>query len=199
MLKGIHYTNSCAYKLQTFCKLRSQYCKRFEIASNYINEGEEVLDICAGTGELRKFLPRKCKYNAVEASTSFASLMARDCIDCSIIDLHEGIGSFKRKADVVVMIISLCQFRNTSVDSLLEDLKRIARRVVIVEDVIPKKTNMRGFIDKAMNYFCATDFYRPTELLTRTEFESLMRDHGYEHIQNDKRYAIGLYERANEK
>ena len=199
LLKGIHYTSPLAYKFQTFCKLGPQVNKRFEIASRYVKNGERVLDLCAGTGDLKKFLPGGCTYRAIEGSTAFASTIEKKCIDCTILDLHDGMSGFNNTADTAVMIISLCQFRDTSVNSLLEDLKKISRRVVIVEDVLLRKTNMRGFIDKAMNYFCATDFYRPTELLTRIEFESLMRDHGYRYIQHDKRYAIGLYERADEK
>lgn len=198
-LKGMHYTSSRAYKLQTFCKLREQYSKRFEIAAEYISHGETILDVCAGTGELAKFLPQGCSYMAVEASLSFAAEMEKNCIGCNVLDLHKGISLRSKKFDTIAMIISLCQFRNTSVSSLLEDMKEISRKVVIVEDVLKKKTMTRKIVDKAMNYLCATGFYVPTELFTRTEFANLMQSHGYQYIQADKRYAVGLYQRAYEK
>lgn len=199
LLRGLNYNSVHAYRLFDLVKRGNRRTLRYNIACKYLTNKEDVLDVCAGTGEFKKFLPSGCTYSAIEVNTFFTSVIEKKCITCTIMDLHKGIGDFRQKVDAAVMIISLYQFRNSLVDLLLEDLKRIARKVIIIEEISPKGTAVRSFINLTMNYMCATDFYRPTELLTKTEFESLMLDHGYKHVQYDKKYAIGLYERANEK
>ncbi|MDP2652849.1 MAG: class I SAM-dependent methyltransferase [Candidatus Omnitrophota bacterium] len=193
-LKGIHYRSPFVYRFLTWLKLGAGSSLRFRIAAEYAAGHVSVLDICAGDGGLRRFLPASCEYHGIEASPSFASRLSRQGIPCDRRDLHDGLGRIGRSYDLVVMLISLCHFRETSAHRLLEEFKTTARRVLIVEDVLDKPRPVGSPVQRIMNYLCALDYFRPMQLYTRGEFFELMRGHGYSCFPYNQRYWIGYYE-----
>jgi hypothetical protein len=182
--RGIHYRNPQVYKFLTALKLRQDYHKRFQIAANYVREGESVLDICAGSGEFRDFLPPGCAYQSVDASPSFHPDV--------VLNLHEnpGLPNLPR-ANIVTMIISLYQFQNTTLDTLLENFKKTGQRVVIVEEAPPRRGGK--WREVLGNYLCSTPYYRPTRLFLAEEFNAIMKRHGYDCRRCTDRYWIGFY------
>ena len=192
-IKGILYRNPLIYNLLAKIKLRRDSSIRYEIAAKYIKAGDSVLDVCAGMGELKNFLPESCKYICLEASPEFLSQLSQKNIQYKSINLHEGINTEDFQVDAVVMIISLYQFRNTSMHNLLEDFKKIAKKVVIVEEVLVKKRGKDSFVQKTINYLCATDYYLPIELFSFDEFEEVMQKHNYRREKYRKRYIVGYY------
>jgi len=193
-LKGLNYRSSVAYDIMDFLKLRGHYDLRFRIAAEYLSPGQSVLDVCAGNGRLRRFLPHGCKYYCIEKSPQFRAALARQGVEYFDLDLHKGLKGFDSKFDVLVMLISLCQFRSTSAYSLLEDFKNIAKKVIIVEEALMKKRSAGSLRQRLMDYLGAVEYYVPCELFTFPEFENMMRDHNYIFKRHDKRYAIGYYE-----
>lgn len=193
-LRGLHYKNLLAYNLITFLKLRTQYYFRYRIASQYIKEGDSILDVCSGAGRFREFLPKRCKFECIEASPEFIAKLNKKNIKNNCINLHEGIKLEAVKVDVIVMIISLWQFRNTSVHVLLEDFKKIAKRVIIVEDVMQSRNDENFFIGKIMNYLCTANYYFPIKLFSVDEFEDIMREHNYKYRKYSRRYVVGCYD-----
>ncbi len=195
-LRGIHYRNCFIYELFTFLKLGIRCHLRYNIAAQYIVSGESVLDVCAGTGRFCGYLPRGCNYFTIEASDGFIPMLSKRSKKNIKINLHEGIeiGRFFR-VDVVVMLISLCQFRDTSMNQLLEGFKRIAqKKVVIIEDVLASKDEHRSLKRKIMNYLCAEDYFLPLRLFSFEEFRAVMLRHNYICKRYNTRYAIGYYE-----
>ncbi len=192
--KGLHYKSCLFYSFLTFLKLGKDYDLRYKIASRYIKPGDFVLDVCAGPGRLVLFLPLLCKYTGIEASADFRSVLFQKGLACQTADLHDGLGQVDLYYDVIVMIISLCHFRQTSMDSLLESFKKIGKRVVIIEDVLPVKRDKGSFIQRAMDYFCSTDYYLPMELFTAEEFEAVMSKHSYSCQREGRRYMVACYE-----
>jgi hypothetical protein len=190
--QGIHYRNRWFYDLQNRLKLGRDHDLRFRIAMQYLKPGDSVLDVCSSFGQLKHFLPPRCHYRCIEASPDFAARLKRSGITVIVHDLHQGLPSGV-KADAAVMIVSINQFRDTSAGELLEGLKKIAGRVIIVEDVLERARGENSFLQRMMNYFCQTEYYRPVELLTRDEFSALMQRHGYACRQYDKRYYVGSY------
>lgn len=192
-IKGCHYRSSVVYNACTFLKLWENYYQRFHIAREYIKEGARVLDVCAGAGTMRYFLPKDCRYTAVDASQEFLSKINKDGAATRCLNLHQGIVAEEFSADIILMIISLCHFRNTSVHALLEDFKKMARKVVFVEDVLLNPRRPDSFIQRTINYLTATDYSVPLQLFTRQEFQDLMKSHGYQYRQHTSRYAVGYY------
>ena len=193
LARGSHYQNPLIYNFFTFFKLREQYQLRFQIAAQYIRPGESILDVCAGFGEFKDFLPSSCPYAVIEASPVFSRQLAKRHIPYHVQNLHNGMDLKIPPVDVITMIISLCQFQETSLHHLLEDFKKIAQKVVIVEDVQNKTPR---FVEKVRDYLCATDYYRPMRLFSAEEFQTVMEDHGYRCKKYSERYWVGYFERG---
>lgn len=193
LARGIHYRSPIIYQFFTAFKLREHFQQRYHIAARYIRNGEAVLDVCAGFGEFKEFLPAFCTYQAIEASSSFNGRLSKKAIAYQAMNLHEGIDIKFFSIDVITMIISLCQFKETSADQLLEDFKKMAKRVVIVEDVLPESRKTPWLVEKVRDYLCATDYYLPMRLFSPGEFETMMHRHGYHCHQYNERYWVGSY------
>jgi hypothetical protein len=191
---GIHYQSPLVYNFFAAVKLGRDYHLRYRLAAQYIKQGESVLDVCAGFGEFRNFLPANCSYQTIEASSSFHQKLAGRGITNSAHNLHQGLNVALPSVDVITMIISLCQFRDTSLDQLLEDFKKIAKRVIIVEDVLPEEEKTPPLVEKVRDYLCATGYYSPMQLFSVKGFQAAMAGHGYQCRRYNDRYWIGHYE-----
>ena len=168
--------------------------ERYRIAARYVRPGESVLDVCAGPGRLQKFLPKNSSYVAMDGSPQFLSQVWQKGVATVLWNLHQGWPQKTPQTDVIVMIISLSQFRDVSAGALLENFKKGAKRVVIVEEVLERKRSRASFIQKIINYLCGTDYYIPvSSWYTRQEFSQLMRDHGYQCEKISDRYDVGSY------
>jgi cyclopropane fatty-acyl-phospholipid synthase-like methyltransferase len=193
-LKGIHYKNDFVYKIITGLKLLGNYKLRYKIAAQYIKSGETVLDVCSGSGDLREFLPQNCEYIGLDASKEFVKKLNKKGIQSINVDLHKEPHSLKTKVDVTVMIISLYQFRDTTLHSLLPKLKEMTKKVVIVEEVLEKKRVSNSIVQRIIDYLCATDFYIPLNLFDITEFTKIMEDHSFFWEKRSSTYYVGIYE-----
>ena len=191
--KGSHYRSEFLYTAFTLLKLGWKRHLRYRIVKQYIKPADSVVDVCSGPGRLKDFIPKECTYTAVEASPEFISILRRRGINHVSWNLHAGWPESILAPDVIVMVISLSQFRKTSADLLLESFKKTARRVVIVEDVLFRPRKEESLRQRAINYLCATDYYVPVAWYTRSEFAELMQSHGYQCKEASGRYMVGLY------
>ena len=192
-LRGSHYRSEFLYNAFDLLKLGWKRHLRYLIVRQYIKPADSVVDVCSGSGRLKDFIPKDCPYTAIEASPEFASILQRKGINHILWDLHAGWPESIFSSDVIVMVISLYQFRKTSVDILLESFKKAASRVVIIEDVLSRPGKEGSFLQQAVNYLCATGYYVPVDLYTRSEFTELMRSHGYQCQEASGRYMVGSY------
>ncbi len=192
--KGIRCRSWFIYNLLLFLRFGFNHDLRYKIAAEYVRPGESVLDVCSGAGDFKKFLPEDCPYACIDASPQFTAILSKKKINFHRMNLHKGIDSSIIRSDVCVTIGALCQFKTTSMDSLLEDFKEIARRVVVVEH-IPKKTAVEGTLAyKANNYLIATDFTVNDREFSAEEFSRIMLKHGYRVRRCKGDYMVGCYE-----
>lgn len=192
---GILYRSNLLYAFQTFLKLRSKKSLRFQIAAQYISPGESVLDVASGGGWLRDYIPASCSYTCIEVGDAFIQSLTRRNVKFLKMDLHQGMGELKTKFDTVVMIISLYQFRHTSLEQLLDQFKEIANKVVIVEEVSLLENNGLTVKDIVLNYLCQTEYFMPTKILSAHEFRTICEEHGYV-VKIDSRrnsYMVATY------
>lgn len=153
-----------------------------------------MLDVCSGAGQLQLFLPAHCSYTGIDASPEFVTLLRKKGAKAIHWNLHLGWPASVPASDVITMVISLSQFRTTSAERLLETFKTAAKRVVIVEEVLPHAREQGSLIQRGMNYLCHTDYYVPVaSWYTRSEFEQLMQHHGYQCEVVSSRYMVGSY------
>ena len=190
-LKGIYYNNFFIYNSLTTLKLGFSYYDRFKIAAKYIGEEGLVLDVCSGTGMLKRFLPRDCVYECIDSSLPVSAYLDKKGIKHHCYDLNNGINRDRFRADAVVMLISLYHFRKTVVHELLEDYKKISKNVIIIEDVLKKKRKRNSLLQKIMNFLCGLEY----ELFTTDEFERILQEHGYTCDRHGNRYIAGYYTR----
>ncbi len=191
--RGIHYRNIYFYNLITILKLGKDRYLRYKIAAKHLEGAGSVLDICAGEGKLKDFLPAGVHYTAVEAGENFIRILSRKKIPFIQKDIHQEEIKSIVKADAIVMLISLYQFRKTSLDSILEEFKHVACQVVIVEEVLKNSQTEDSVFFRLINFLCATDYYVPVGLFSLFEFEEVMKKHGYRYYSQG-RYCIGLYD-----
>lgn len=192
--RGLHYRSGLFYSLADLIKRGRHRDQRFMIAATYVRPETSVLDFCAGTGRLKRFIPESCRYTAIEASSGFCALLKKRRLSYIQHDLHQRFPELPAQADVAVMLISLAQFRDTSADTLLEGLKVAARQVVIVEEVLSKPRPSASVTQKTINYLCAADYYTPvSSWFTREEFVRLVTRHGYLCQNQRGRYSIAVY------
>jgi len=206
-LKGLHYNNILIYNLITKLKFKGFEKLRFDIAKNLIRDGESVLDICSGPGELRKFLPETCTYAAVEMSPKFINHLQKNNIQTFSINLHDEF-NLDYEVDTIIMIYSLYQFKNTSARNLLNEFKRVAtKKVIIVEEIleekneaIPSKYSSLYIAQRigmvARDYLCSLDFYRPTNLFGEDEFKKLMSASEYQITSLSNMCTVAVYDKS---
>lgn len=214
MLKGLLYNNVLFYELITKIKLGGKSNLRYQIVSKYVEPNDSVLDVCAGTGEFKKYIPKNCEYYAVERSENFSQYLQKKNITNFFINLHDGL-KIDRKFDTIVMIISLYSFKNTNIDNLITSLKKIAnKRVVILEEVFitppePSEFNLNvrkfryiSLIQKigalVTNYLCCTSYFKNTSLFHRNEFLELIKKHQFKCQEYQNLYTVALYEKNND-
>ena len=195
-IKGIRYRNAFVYNFLMLLKYRNNQNLRYKIVAEYIKPGDSVIDFCSGDGGLKKLLPYGCSYAGIEASPEFAAVLSKKNIKCHMVNLHNGLSISNLESDICVMLISLCQFRSTSVDSLLDSLKTVARRVVILEKVAKKKVSEESFIYRMNHYLCATDYYIMVQEFTTEEFKKIMERHGYKSKEYPGGYVTGCYNKV---
>lgn len=203
LFKGILYKNKRVYRLLTKIKLGKKSCVRYQLAAKFLLAGESVLDICAGIGDLKNYLPQNCYYETIEASPQFAKYLQKNKIKNNLLDISKSL-DIVNKFDNVIMIISLYHFKNLSIDYLLQQFKGIAyKRVIIVEEVIntpSKKLPLRMSLAQKIgslltNYLCQTDYFKPTKLFDKKILEAYFNNHSYQIYNENDYYMVGVYEK----
>jgi len=197
-LFGIVYRSPIIYNLLTFLKKGPAHRKRFRIIRDYIDQGGSILDVCAGDGTMRRYLMENCKYLAVDASRGFIQALRKKGLDCFYADLHQGLPLAENSYDNVIMLISLYEFRDSSLNSLLDDCKRIAaKKVIILEEVLSGDTRYESlFARRVRKYLCATEYQVTSRLFTFEEFKECLKSHGFEIIRWENPYAVGIYKKV---
>jgi len=192
--RGVRYRNWFVYNFLLFLRFGVHYNLRYKIAAEYVGSENSVLDVCSGAGDLRKFLPENCVYACVDASPQFAAILSKKNIHCYKINLHKGINGHTPQFDVLAMVGGMCQFRMTSMDMLLEDFKKIARKIVVLEHVAPKEVKEGSLWHKLNNYLIANDYTVPDREFSEKEFNEIMSSHGYRVRSCDAGYRVGYYD-----
>ena len=80
-------------------------------------------------------------------------------------------------------------------DLLLEDFKKVSKRIVIVEYVRDREVAEGSFVHRVNNYLKDTDFTIDDKEFSEQEFMKVMALHGYRVKVCKGNYRVGLYER----
>lgn len=190
VLKGIHYRWPLAYQIIYYIRTIAEGSYRFDLATEFVKAHDSVFDFCAGRGDLEKFLSQN-SYTAIEINPVFIRQLKQRGINVIPCDLHENLCGAFSGADVAIMVESLYQFADTSIHSLLEELKLVAKRIVIIERTVVQQEP--GWLSGLRDYLCSSNFYRPARLLTVQEFKEMMTRHNYNFYQKSHNYCLGIF------
>ncbi len=192
-LQGIPYRDVFIYNFLTFLKLGYSYDLRFKIVQPYLHKDDVILDVCAGYGRLKKFIPKECTYHCIDASPTFLKKLKQKEIPSSLQNINEKCVINYSHYTVVVMIISLCHFPKSRIHTLLDSFTKMGNRVIIIEEVIKTPKQNHTWLRKIMNYLCCVDYNKHLSLLTFEEFKDILSKHNYKVTRYNNRYSIGTF------
>lgn len=191
-MKGLVYKSPRLYTFLMRMKYASHDCERYRCAASYMHEYDTVLDLCAGPGLLKEYMPTDCTYTALDASNEMILHLKKRHIPTIQHDLHSGYPYLEKKYSVATMLLSLYQFRKTSINALLEAMQGEHDHVVIVEWVLQKKSFVSHAAEMMRNYLCDTNYSHPTELFLVSEFKELMHAHNFVCVEGPAGYMIAI-------
>jgi hypothetical protein len=104
-------------------------CERYEVVAALIEPGTEVVDLCAGDGRLRHFLPPDVRYLAVDMNDGFLRRLRRLGVTTVKTDLRRSIPT----GDIVVMMTALYHFIPDHVGFVRRAVLAARRRFILTE------------------------------------------------------------------
>ena len=204
MLKGILYNNVSVYHLITKVKLGKNSSFRYELCASHINPGSSVLDVCAGPGDLKNYLPASVKYESLEYSLGFVNKLNKNGICNHKINLHNfNTTDLPNTYDIAVMIISLCSFKTAALAKIINFMKEKAKKVIIIEEVVLEKnmltSSFRKYLcqklgNKLRSYLCYNNNLQSIDLFTEKEFIEIMHKHHFVTQKFPHGYILATYE-----
>lgn len=208
MFKGILYSNVFFYNFITKIKLGKNENLRFLLAANYIDRNQSILDYCAGIGRMKDFLPENCYYSTLEMSDRFSAYLESKGIPNYKMNPLEKMPVPEKSFDIVIMIISLSHFRHNRIDDLLVQMKKIARKkVIIVEEVIYKyrdihkttafslRTQIINRIGRLfINFLTSKPYTTPAQQFSPEELEAILEHHSLKIFREKNNYIVGIWE-----
>jgi len=126
LFKGILYRKNYIYIFFNILKNNIKKNLRFKIINNLIEKDSTLIDVCGGSGWLKRHIDKSIEYTVGDASEEFCKICEKNGINFIKLDCNN-LSIIKDKFDYSVMIISLYQFRDNS-EEILKTLKQISKK-----------------------------------------------------------------------
>ena len=136
--------------------------------ANEINTGENVFDIACGTGaQLADISKIASKVVGVDLSASMIEYAKKNCKKRNIsnAEFHEAdatnlLNFHKRNFDVAILSLALHQFEPELHSIILNEMKKVAKRIIIVDYSVPLPKNYTGAGSKLAEFLAGRDHNR---------------------------------------
>jgi ubiquinone/menaquinone biosynthesis C-methylase UbiE len=133
-----------------------------------INDGETVIDIACGTGAQVFEMAKKAKLVVgVDLSESMMKFAQKKKQKQEILNVKFSISDATNLAefaenefDVATMSLALHQFTPEMYAPILNEMKRVAKRIVIVDYAVPVRSNFVGIISKTIEFMAGREHNR---------------------------------------
>lgn len=130
-----------------------------------VRKGETVIDIACGTGAQVFQLSRKAgQIVGVDLSESMIKFANKKCKKQSILNAEFKLADATnltvfadREFDVAIMSLALHQFSPELYIPILSEMKRVAKRIVIVDYAVPLPNNFAGYASKIIEYLAGRE------------------------------------------
>ncbi len=129
------YWHPVFYELGIRFLYRSNFKTRYTAVAELIPEHSCVIDVCAGDCALYRYAlkTKNVEYQACDLNKTFLRWAHKKGIKSYVMDLNQE--DDLPKADVVVMMGSLCQFHD-NVPAIVDKMKSAARQRVIITEAV---------------------------------------------------------------
>jgi ubiquinone/menaquinone biosynthesis C-methylase UbiE len=133
-----------------------------------VSAHETVIDIACGTGAQVLLLSKKVKrVVGVDLSESMIKYARKKSIEQQINNVEFAIGDATKlthftdkEFDVATVSLALHQFRPEIYSPILNEMKRVAKRIVIVDYAVPLPNNLAGTASKIIEFFAGVEHNR---------------------------------------
>ncbi len=173
------------------------------IISSLIENDSRVIDIGCGTGSLAFYLSRKCRYVlGVELSkrmVDYANSMKEEK-DISNVKFLNGDARriselTKERFDYAVFSLSLHEMKSDTRAKALEEIKRVADKLIIYDYLVKEKTSFQGILNSIIEFIAGRDHFENYKtFLKENGIFGLLGKNGFEIektiINNDSYAAV---------
>lgn len=137
------------------------------IISSLIEKDSRVIDIGCGTGSLAFFLSQKCRYVlGVELSrrmVDYANSMREEKNISNVKFLNGDAGRIseltKERFDYAVFSLSLHEMKSDTRAKALEEIKRVADKLIIYDYLVKEKTSFQGILNSIIEFIAGRDHF----------------------------------------
>lgn len=173
------------------------------IISSLIEKDSRVIDIGCGTGSLAFFLSQKCRYVlGVELSrrmVDYANSMKEEKNISNVKFLNGDAGRIseltKERFDYAVFSLSLHEMKSDTRAKALEEIKRVADKLIIYDYLVKEKTSFQGILNSTIEFIAGRDHFENYKtFLKENGIFGLLEKNGFEIektiINNDSYAAV---------
>lgn len=173
------------------------------IISSLIEKDSRVIDIGCGTGSLAFFLSQKCRYVlGVELSrrmVDYANSMREEKNISNVKFLNGDAGRIseltKERFDYAVFSLSLHEMKSDTRAKALEEIKRVADKLIIYDYLVKEKTSFQGILNSTIEFIAGRDHFENYKtFLKENGIFGLLEKNGFEIektiINNDSYAAV---------
>lgn len=162
-----------------------------------INRGETVIDIACGTGAQVFHLAGKAsRVVGIDLSESMVNFANKKSTKQGILNIEfkpanaTNLSGFaEEEFDVAIMSLALHQFSPELYAPIISEMKRVARRVIVVDYAVPLPNNLAGFASKIIEFLAGREHNRCFRRYYKVGgLETILAQNG---LQTHRKYAIG--------
>ena len=173
---------------------------RKQVASE-VKSGENVIDIACGTGEQVFDLVEKAEsVTGIDLSASMVKhanrvMHQRKIRNASIevADATDLSAYYHKNFDVAVLSMALHQFHAELQKPILEEIKKVARRVIILDYATPLPRNVVGRVCKVAEFLAGIEHNRNFKKYTKAGgIDAVLAANGFE-VQKTKYFGKGAF------
>lgn len=153
-----------------------------------ISEEETIVDIACGTGTQVLQLAKKAKHIiGVDLSESMVQYARKQLSKQQIRNAEFVFGDATKlvmftnnEFDVAILSLALHQFPPEIYSAVMEGIKRVAKRVIIVDYAVPLPANFAGVASKIIEFLAGREHHRCfREYYKRGGLENILPQNGY--------------------
>jgi hypothetical protein len=146
--------------------------ERYQVVAAQVPAGCDVVDLCAGDGRLRNYLPRGTPYTAVDLNASFLRRLSEQGVNTVVANLRDTVPA----GSCVVMMAALYHFKPDHAALVRRALAASSRRFILTEPVTNVTNSAPAFLRRISAWVSDPGDGTSDRRLTSADLEQLLVD-----------------------